>query len=220
MTNQEVLKKVDHTLLKQTATQEQIMQLCDEAVAYSVASVCIPPSFVSAVKQRYGDKLSVCTVVGFPNGYNTTETKVFETTDAIKNGADEIDMVINVGWAQEERYDLIEQEISAVRQVTKGRVLKVIVETCFLTTRQKIKLCKVVADAKADFIKTSTGFGSGGATRQDVELFKKHIGDDVKIKASGGIKTLSDAQDFLNLGCERLGASSIVAEVKRQQSQK
>ncbi len=218
MTNQEVLKKVDHTLLKQTATQEQIMQLCDEAVAYSVASVCIPPSFVSAVKQRYGDKLSVCTVVGFPNGYNTTETKVFETTDAIKNGADEIDMVINVGWAQEERYDLIEQEISAVRQVTKGRVLKVIVETCFLTTRQKIKLCKVVADAKADFIKTSTGFGSGGATRQDVELFKKHIGDDVKIKASGGIKTLSDAQDFLNLGCERLGASSIVAEVKRQQS--
>lgn len=218
MTNQEVLKKVDHTLLKQTATQEQIMQLCDEAVTYSVASVCIPPSFVSAVKQRYGDKLSVCTVVGFPNGYNTTETKVFETTDAIKNGADEIDMVINVGWAQEERYDLIEQEISAVRQVTKGRVLKVIVETCFLTTRQKIKLCKVVADAKADFIKTSTGFGSGGATRQDVELFKKHIGDDVKIKASGGIKTLSDAQDFLNLGCERLGASSIVAEVKRQQS--
>lgn len=218
MTNQEVLKKVDHTLLKQTATQEQIMQLCDEAVAYSVASVCIPPSFVSAVKQRYGDKLSVCTVVGFPNGYNTTETKVFETTDAIKNGADEIDMVINVGWAQEERYDLIEQEISAVRQVTKGRVLKVIVETCFLTTQQKIKLCKVVADAKADFIKTSTGFGSGGATRQDVELFKKHIGDDVKIKASGGIKTLSDAQDFLNLGCERLGASSIVAEVKRQQS--
>lgn len=218
MTNQEVLKKVDHTLLKQTATQEQIMQLCDEAVAYSVASVCIPPSFVSAVKQRYGDKLSVCTVVGFPNGYNTTETKVFETTDAIKNGADEIDMVINVGWAQEERYDLIEQEISAVRQVTKGRVLKVIVETCFLTTLQKIKLCKVVADAKADFIKTSTGFGSGGATRQDVELFKKHIGDDVKIKASGGIKTLSDAQDFLNLGCERLGASSIVAEVKRQQS--
>ena len=194
------------------------MQLCDEAVAYSVASVCIPPSFVSAVKQRYGDKLSVCTVVGFPNGYNTTETKVFETTDAIKNGADEIDMVINVGWAQEERYDLIEQEISAVRQVTKGRVLKVIVETCFLTTRQKIKLCKVVADAKADFIKTSTGFGSGGATRQDVELFKKHIGDDVKIKASGGIKTLSDAQDFLTLGCERLGASSIVAEVKRQQS--
>ena len=127
-------------------------------------------------------------------------------------------MVINVGWAQEERYDLIEQEISAVRQVTKGRVLKVIVETCFLTTQQKIKLCKVVADAKADFIKTSTGFGSGGATRQDVELFKKHIGDDVKIKASGGIKTLSDAQDFLNLGCERLGASSIVAEVKRQQS--
>lgn len=220
MTNREVLKKIDHTLLKQTATQEQIMQLCDDAIAYSVASVCIPPSFVSAVRQRYGDKLSICTVVGFPNGYNTTETKVFEATDAIKNGADEIDMVINAGWVQDGRYDLIEREISAVRQATEGHILKVIVETCFLTAEQKIRLCKTVTDAKADFIKTSTGFGTGGATRQDVELFKKHIGDNVRIKASGGIKTLSEAQDFLNLGCERLGTSSIVAEVKRQHSQK
>lgn len=219
MTNEFILKKVDHTLLKQTATTEQIMDLCDDAIRYGVASVCIPPSFVKEVKDTYGEKLNICTVVGFPNGYNTTATKVFEAQQAIAEGANEIDMVINVGWAKQGKWQQLLEELTAMRQATKGKILKVIVETCFLSQEEKIELCRIVTQAQADFIKTSTGFGGGGATREDVKIFAENVGEKVKIKASGGIKTLQDAQDFIQLGCERLGTSSIVATIKTQEKQ-
>lgn len=215
MTQKDIIEKIDHTLLKQTATQEQIFALCKDALAFGTATVCIPPCHVKSVKDKFGDLLKICTVIGFPNGYSSTATKVFEATDAIAMGADEIDAVINIGWAQEEKYDLILKELLALRQATKGHVLKVIVETCFLSQEQKINLCKTVTEANADFIKTSTGFGTGGATQEDIILFKNHVGKQVKIKAAGGIKTLSDAESYVNLGCDRIGASSVLAQLKK-----
>lgn len=215
----EMLKHVDHTLLAQTATWEQIKKICDDAVAYGTASVCIPPSFVKQAKEYVGDRMAVCTVIGFPNGYMTTATKEFETKDALANGADEIDMVINIGWAKEHRYDLITQEISTLKAVCGDKILKVIIETCLLDEDEKIALCKCVTDAKADYIKTSTGFSKAGATFDDIRLFAAHIGPGVKMKAAGGISTLEDAETFLALGADRLGTSRIIKLVNNQQAE-
>ncbi|MEG1612917.1 MAG: deoxyribose-phosphate aldolase [Clostridia bacterium] len=212
----EILGHVDHTLLKQQSTWNDIREICDDGVKYKTASVCIPPSFVKRAKQYVGDKLKICTVIGFPNGYNTTETKAFETQDAIKNGADEIDMVINIGDLKEKRYDIIKDEIITLKSICANRVLKVIIETCLLTDDEKIKMCEIVSSALADYIKTSTGFSTGGATREDVKLFAKHVENGVKIKAAGGIRSLQDAEDFLNLGCDRLGTSAIVKIIKSE----
>ena len=205
---------VDHTLLTQTATWEEIKQICDDAVAYHTASVCIPPSFVKRAKEYLGDRLPVCTVIGFPNGYNTTTVKVFETKDAVANGADEIDMVINIGMVKERNYSAVREEIAAVKAACDGRILKVIIETCLLTEEEKIEMCRVVTEAGADFIKTSTGFSTAGATFADIELFAKHIGDGVQMKAAGGISSLADAEKFLSLGASRLGTSRIVKILK------
>ena len=205
---------VDHTLLTQTATWEEIKQICDDAVAYHTASVCIPPSFVKRAKEYLGDRLPVCTVIGFPNGYNTTAVKVFETKDAVANGADEIDMVINIGMVKERNYSAVREEIAAVKAACDGRILKVIIETCLLTEEEKIEMCRVVTEAGADFIKTSTGFSTAGATFADIELFAKHIGDGVQMKAAGGISSLADAEKFLSLGASRLGTSRIVKILK------
>ncbi|MDD5899982.1 MAG: deoxyribose-phosphate aldolase [Lachnospiraceae bacterium] len=205
---------VDHTLLTQTATWEEIKQICDDAVAYHTASVCIPPSFVKRAKEYLGDRLPVCTVIGFPNGYNTTAVKVFETKDAVANGADEIDMVINIGMVKERNYSAVREEIAAVKAACDGRILKVIIETCLLTEEEKIEMCRVVTEAGADFIKTSTGFSTAGATFADIELFAKHIGDGVQMKAAGGISSLEDAEKFLSLGASRLGTSRIVKILK------
>lgn len=205
---------VDHTLLVQTAAWEEIRQLCDDALLYQTASVCIPPSYVKQAKEYLGDRIPVCTVIGFPNGYNTTAAKVFETKDAVQNGADEIDMVINLGWVKERNYTAVLEEIKAVREACGGKLLKVIIETCLLTEEEKIKLCRVVTEAEADFIKTSTGFSGGGATFQDIMLFAEHIGKNVKIKAAGGITSLEDAEKFLSLGVSRLGTSRIVKLLK------
>lgn len=205
---------VDHTLLAQTATWEEIRQLCDDALVWQTASVCIPPSYVKQAKAYLGDRMPVCTVIGFPNGYNTTAVKVFETKDAVQNGADEIDMVINLGWVKERNYTAVREEIRAVREACGGRLLKVIIETCLLTEEEKAELCRVVTEAEADFIKTSTGFAGGGATFQDIMLFAEHIGKNVKIKAAGGITSLEDAEKFLSLGASRLGTSRIVKLLK------
>lgn len=205
---------VDHTLLAQTATWEEVRRLCDEALLYQTASVCIPPSYVKQAKAYLGDRMPVCTVIGFPNGYNTTAVKVFETKDAVQNGADEIDMVINLGWVKERNYTAVREEIQAVREACGGRLLKVIIETCLLTEEEKAELCRVVTEAEADFIKTSTGFAGGGATFQDIMLFAEHIGKNVKIKAAGGITSLEDAEKFLSLGASRLGTSRIVKLLK------
>lgn len=205
---------VDHTLLAQTATWEEIRQLCDDALVWQTASVCIPPSYVKQAKAYLGDRMPVCTVIGFPNGYNTTAVKVFETKDAVQNGADEIDMVINLGWVKERNYTAVREEIQAVREACGGRLLKVIIETCLLTEEEKAELCRVVTEAEADFIKTSTGFAGGGATFQDIMLFAEHIGKNVKIKAAGGITSLEDAEKFLSLGASRLGTSRIVKLLK------
>ncbi len=213
----EILARVDHTLLKQESTWEQIRVICDDGVKYSCASVCIPASFVKQAADYLGDKLPVCTVIGFPNGYSTTAVKVFETKDAVANGAKEIDMVINIGWAKEGRWDDLEQEIRAVKAACDGRVLKVIIETCLLNEEEKISMCRVVTAAGADYIKTSTGFSAAGATREDVALFKSHVGPAVKIKAAGGISSLQDAEDFMTLGADRLGTSRIVKIVKEQE---
>ena len=213
----EILKYVDHTLLKQEATWEQMKVICDDAMKFSTASVCVPPSFVKQCKDYCGDNMKICTVIGFPNGYNTTAVKVFETEDAVKNGADEIDMVINIGWAKEKKFDLIKEEIEAIKTACDGKILKVIIETCLLSEDEKIELCKVVTEAKADFIKTSTGFSTAGATREDIKLFSENIGENVKMKAAGGIASLSDAEDFLKLGAERLGTSRIVSIAKSEQ---
>jgi len=210
----QILSAVDHTLLAQGATWEEIRAVCDDGIKYHTASVCIPASYVRQAKEYVGDKLAVCTVIGFPNGYSTTAVKCFETEDAVKNGADEIDMVINVGWVKDKKWDALLEEIRAVKAACGGRVLKVIVETCLLTDEEKVKLCGIVSDSGADFIKTSTGFAGGGATREDVALFAKHVAPHVKIKAAGGISSLQDAEDFIALGASRLGTSRIVKAVK------
>ncbi len=214
MNIQEILAKCDHTLLGQAATWEDIKIICDDAVKYQCASACIPASFVKQAKEYVGDKLAICTVIGFPNGYSTTATKCFEATDAVDNGADEVDMVINIGWVKEGKYDAVCQEIKAIKAACKGKLLKVIIETCLLTDEEKIEMCCVVTESGADYIKTSTGFSTSGATFHDVELFAKHVGPNVKIKAAGGISSLEDAQKFIDLGASRLGTSRIVKIVK------
>ena len=211
-----ILSKVDHTLLASAAIFDDIKLLCDDAIKYKVASVCIAPAFVKEAKNYVENKMKICTVIGFPNGYMTTETKVFETGDAIKNGADEIDMVINIGKLKEKNYSYVENEIAAVKKACEGKILKVIIETCLLTTEEKIKMCEIVSRSGADFIKTSTGFSSAGAKPEDIVLFKKHVGKNVKIKAAGGISSLEDAWEFMNLGADRLGTSRIVKILKNQ----
>ena len=213
----EILAKVDHTLLSQSATWNEIKAICDDGIKYNTASVCIPASFVKQAKEYVGNKLAICTVIGFPNGYSTTATKVFETKDAVENGADEIDMVINVGWLKDKKYDDILNEINAIKDACNGKILKVIIETCLLTDDAKIKMCEIVSNSNADFIKTSTGFSTGGATKADIELFAKHTTNGKKIKAAGGIASIEDAEDFINLGASRLGTSRIVKIVKNEQ---
>ncbi|HAE89156.1 MAG TPA: deoxyribose-phosphate aldolase [Clostridiales bacterium] len=210
MTPKEIFSKVDHTLLSVTATKEELISLAEEAIRAGAASICVPPAAVSFLKQKYVDKVRITTVIGFPNGYNTTAAKVFETEDAVKNGADEVDMVVNVGKVKEKDYDYVLNEIKALRAASKGKILKVIVETCLLTEEEKIALCKTVTEAKADYIKTSTGFSKAGAQLEDVVLFKKHIGAGVKIKAAGGIRTLEDAEKFIAAGADRIGASAVI----------
>jgi deoxyribose-phosphate aldolase len=214
LNNQEILNCIDHTILKPISTWEEVKQICDDAIEYKTASVCIPPAFVKEVKRVYGGKLNVCTVAGFPLGYNTTAAKVFEAKEAVENGAEEIDMVINIGALKDKKYDYLQNEIAEMKKAVGDKILKVIVETCYLTQEEKIKICEIVTAAGADFIKTSTGFGGAGATREDVALFKEHIGKNVKIKAAGGVKTKNDLVDFLNLGCARIGTSSAVSVLK------
>lgn len=214
----DILCKVDHTLLTQTATWKEIKQICDDAVKYQTASVCIPASYVKRAKDYMGDKMAVCTVIGFPNGYSTTAVKVFEAKDAIKNGADEIDMVINIGYVKDGLYDLVLDEIKKVKEICGKHILKVIIETCLLTDDEKIKMCDVVTKSGADFIKTSTGFSTGGATFDDVKLFSEHVGKNVKIKAAGGIKSIDDAEKFVSLGASRLGTSRIVKIIKNEEA--
>ena len=214
----EILKHVDHTLLLQQATWEEIRQICDDAVKYGTASVCIPPSYVKQASEYVKGKIAVCTVIGFPNGYMTTKTKEFETKDAIANGASEIDMVINIGWLKDQKYDLIEEEIRTLKAACGEKILKVIIETCLLTDEEKIKMCEIVTKAGADYIKTSTGFSKAGATFEDIQLFSEHIGPNVKMKAAGGISSLDDAQKFLALGADRLGTSRIVKIVKNEEA--
>jgi len=212
----EILGKVDHTVLGQAATWQDIKTLCDDAVHYGTASVCIPASYVRQAKEYVGEKMAVCTVIGFPNGYSTTKTKVFETADAVANGADEIDMVINIGWVKDEKWEDLLQEIVAIKKACGGKLLKVIIETCLLTDTEKIKLCEIVTASGAEYIKTSTGFSTAGATFHDVELFAAHVGEHVKIKAAGGISSLDDAEKFIALGASRLGTSRVVKIVKSQ----
>ena len=215
----EILKHCDHTLLKQESTWAQIKEICDDGRKYQCASVCIPASYVRQAAEYVGNDLKICTVIGFPNGYSTTAVKVFETEDAIRNGADEIDMVINIGWVKDQKWDDLLAEIKAVKESCQGRILKVIVEACLLTEEEKIKMCELVTASGADYIKTSTGFSTGGATREDVALMVKHVGPGVKVKAAGGITSLKDAEDFLTLGADRLGTSRIVKLVKGQQGE-
>lgn len=214
MDKKAILKMVDHTLLAQTATWEQIKEILDDSMTYDVASACIPASFVKRAKEYVGDKLPICTVIGFPNGYSTTAVKVFETEDAVKNGADEIDMVINIGDLKDKKYDDILQEIKAIHKACNGKILKVIIETCLLTEDEKIKMCEIVTKSGAEYIKTSTGFSTGGATFDDIALMKKYVGENVKIKAAGGISSFDDAEKFMKLGADRLGTSRLVKIVK------
>ncbi len=206
----ELLKFVDHTLLKAFAAWDDIMVLCDEAIEYKTASVCVPPCYVKRIRDTYGSKITICTVIGFPLGYAVTEAKLAECVQAISDGADEIDMVINISDVKNKQYKKVEEEIASLRKTTEGKILKVIVETCYLTEEEKIEMCHAVTHAGADYIKTSTGFGTGGATIEDVRLFKQHIGPDVKIKASGGIKTIADMEGFIKEGCSRIGTSSAI----------
>ena len=210
----EILKHVDHTLLLQPSTWEEIKQICDDAMEYGTASVCIPPSYVKQAAEYMNGKMAVCTVIGFPNGYMTTAAKEFETKDALANGASEIDM----GWLKDQKYDLIENEIRTLKAACGDKILKVIIETCFLTDEEKIKMCQIVTEAGADYIKTSTGFGGAGATFADIELFSRHIGPNVKMKAAGGISSLEDAEKFLALGADRLGTSRIIKIVKNEKA--
>lgn len=212
-----ILSSVDHTLLSQTATWEEIKTICDDGMKYNVASVCIPACYVKKAKDYVGNKLKVCTVIGFPNGYSTTKTKVYETKDAIDNGADEIDMVINIGMLKDRLYSEVEDEIRQIKGACGDKILKVIIETCLLTDEEKIKMCDIVTNSGADFIKTSTGFSTSGATFDDIILFKKHVGSNVKIKAAGGIKTLDDAEKFISLGASRLGTSRIIKLVNNEE---
>ena len=214
----DILAKCDHTLLGQAATWNDIKGICDDGMKYKTASVCIPASFVKQAKEYVGDELKICTVIGFPNGYSTTETKCFETDDAIKNGADEIDMVINIGWLKDKRYDDVLSEIKAIKSVCGERVLKVIIETCLLNDEEKKKMCEIVSLSGADYIKTSTGFSTSGATKEDIALFAANVSQSVKIKAAGGISSIADAEDFINLGADRLGTSRIVKAVKNENS--
>ena len=214
----DILSKCDHTLLAQTATWAEIKAICDDGMKYNCASVCITQSFVKQAKEYVGDKLAICTVIGFPNGYATTAAKCFMATDAVDNGADEVDMVINIGWAKEGKWDQITAEIAAIKKACKGKLLKVIIETCLLTDDEKIALCKCVSDSGADYIKTSTGFSTAGATFADVELFAKHVAPHVKIKAAGGISSIDDAEKFIALGASRLGTSRIVKIAKAMEA--
>ncbi len=217
MDTQKILSTVDHTLLSPEATWNEIKKICDDGIKYKVASACIPASYVKMAKEYVENKLKICTVIGFPNGYSTTKAKIFETEDAINNGADEIDMVINIGNLKDGLFDKVENEIQEIKFACGDKILKVIIETCLLTGAEKIKMCELVTNAKADFIKTSTGFSTGGATFDDIKLFKKHIGENVKIKAAGGIKTLEDARKFINLGASRLGTSRIIKLIKNEE---
>ena len=210
----DILSKVDHTLLAQGATWSEIKAICDDGMKYETASVCIPASFVKQAKEYVGEKLAICTVIGFPNGYSTTATKVFETADAISNGADEIDMVINISWLKDKKYDDLLAEINAIKDACSGKILKVIIETCLLTDDEKVKMTQIVSESKADYIKTSTGFSTAGATRHDVEIFAANVTNGTLIKAAGGISSITDAEDFINLGASRLGTSRIVKIVK------
>lgn len=214
----DILSKVDHTLLSQSATNEEIKSICDDAIRYDCASVCIPPSYVKMAKEYVKDKISICTVIGFPNGYNTTQVKCFETAEAVKNGADEIDMVINIGMLKDKRYDDILEEIKQIKKACNGKLLKVIIETCLLTDEEKIKMCQIVSESGADYIKTSTGFSSGGATREDISLFAENVAPHLKIKAAGGIASLKDAEDMIKLGASRLGTSRIVKIIKNEEA--
>lgn len=214
MNKQEILSKVDHTLLKQTATWEQIRVICDEGAENHTASVCIPPCYVKRAKEYVGDRVAICTVIGFPNGNMTTAAKVYETKDAVENGADEIDMVINIGDVKSGDYDKVLVEIQEIKKACCGKLLKVIIETCLLTDEEKIRMCDVVTKSGAEYIKTSTGFSASGATFEDVKLMREHVGPDVKVKAAGGIGTVDDAQKFIELGADRLGTSRLIALLK------
>lgn len=216
MERSEIFSKVDHTLLAQSATWDEIRTICDDAITYQTASVCIPPSYVKHAKEYVGNRMAVCTVIGFPNGYNTTAAKLFETKDALANGADEIDMVINIGALKDGRYEDILQEIKALKEACGSKILKVIIETCLLTREEKIKMCQIVTQAGADYIKTSTGFSTAGATFEDIALFTENIGPNVKSKAAGGISSFDDAQKFVELGASRLGTSRLVKIAKAE----
>lgn len=217
MTNSEILKHIDHTLLKAVATWEDIKVLCDEAIEYGTASVCVPACYISRINKTYGDKINICTVVGFPLGYSVTEAKVLEAKKAIEDGANEIDMVINISDVKNGDYDKVTKEIAALKEACGDKILKVIIETCYLTEEEKIAMCKAVTEAGADYIKTSTGFGTAGATIEDINLFKKHIGPNVKMKAAGGVKTVADLEMFINAGCDRIGTSSAVNMLKGEE---
>ena len=214
----EVLSKCDHTLLKQQSTKKEILLLCDEGIKYQTASVCIPPCFVKEAKAYVQGKLKICTVIGFPNGYNTTKVKVYETKMAVRDGADEIDMVINTGYLRAKEYGKVLEEIRTLKATCGDKILKVIIETCLLTEEEKIKMCEIVTESGADYIKTSTGFSTGGATFEDIALFKKHVGPNVKIKAAGGISSIADAEKFIELGADRLGTSRIVKILKKEEA--
>ncbi|MBQ4348905.1 MAG: deoxyribose-phosphate aldolase [Clostridia bacterium] len=213
----EILSRVDHTLLSQSATWNEIKAICDDGIKYGCASVCIPPSYVKKAKEYVGDSLKLCTVIGFPNGYNTTAVKCFEAAEAVKEGADEIDMVINIGMLRDKRYEDVLSEIKAVKQSCGSKLLKVIIETCLLSEEEKIKMCEIVSDSGADYIKTSTGFSTGGATREDIALFAANVKPHLNIKAAGGIASIKDAEDMLSLGASRLGTSRIVKIVKNEE---
>ena len=210
MDNKEIFSRIDHTALKAFTTWDEIKKLCEEAIEHKMASVCVPPSYIKRIKDTFSDKINVCTVIGFPLGYNSTDVKVFEAKKAIEDGACEVDMVINICELKNKNYDYVENEIRALRQASKGKILKVIVETCYLTEEEKIKLCQMVTDADADYIKTGTGFGTGGASIDDIRLFKQNIGSDVKMKASGGVRTKEDMEAYINEGCSRIGTSSAI----------
>ena len=219
MDKKEILKHIDHTLLKAVATWEDIKVLCDEAIEYGTASVCVPACYISRIHEAYGDKINICTVVGFPLGYSVTEAKVLETRKAIEDGANEIDMVINISDVKNGDFEKVTKEIAALKEACGDKILKVIIETCYLTEEEKIAMCKCVTDAKADYIKTSTGFGTAGATIEDIKLFKQHIGENVKIKAAGGVKTVEDLEMFITEGCERIGTSSAINLIKGKEAQ-
>ncbi len=218
MNKHDIFEAVDHTLLTQDATWEEIKTICDDAIYYGTASVCIPPSYVKQASEYVQGKMKICTVIGFPNGYHTTAVKAFEAKDAIANGAEEIDMVINIGWLKDKKYKELEEEIKTLKSLCGDKILKVIIETCLLTEEEKIKMCEIVTAAKADYIKTSTGFSAAGATFEDVALFAEHVGAEVKIKAAGGIGSFADAEKFIELGADRLGTSQIIKIAKNENS--